>query len=381
MRVGGLFPVTKEDKLPAAGLTCPADDSRWMMSGRCGILLALEDWLASDPQGRTRTNPRVYLPAYTCETVVASFLKLGLNIEYYLIDTDLKPHFESDKLFNSDLCLFTAYYGRETYREAYLDGKQITSFDSLLKTLQAKEICIFFDLTHSLLNTEPLPEIWDYAAGSFRKWMGIYSGGFALKHQGCFMPEVLPANEKHIALRKQALNLASALASASSQADIAKLRDLCDAAFWQGEMMLRQCFDIYASDLESLEILKACDFERMRSVRRDNYHFLADKVSQMLEKYNQAGVQIVFPTMQATECPSHFTLLVEDREAFTKKMDDWQIKTSVYWPILDGLQGDLRKQTEKITEHIISLPCDQRYDRQAMIWLLCAIAEYLEENH
>lgn len=380
MRVGGLFPIATEEKLPAAWLRRQAEDSRWMMSGRCAILLALEDYLSSSSASR-QAPARVYLPAYTCETVLASFHKLGLRIDFYLIDTDLRPHFESDKLFASDLCLFTAYYGRESYKEAYLDGQELESFDGLLNTLAEKEIGIFFDLTHSMLNEQALPEVWDYAAGSFRKWMGVYSGGLALKHAGLFKTEVCPVNQEHIALRKEALDIAAELAQSKLETDREELILRCDEAFWKGEMMLRQCFDINASDAESINILEETDFERMRSVRRENYRFLADKVSQMLEKYTEAGLRIIFPKLREGECPSHFSLLVEDRPAFVRKMDDWQIKTSVYWPILEDLGPDLKKQTEQITEHIISLPCDQRYDRQAMIWLLCAIAEYLEENH
>lgn len=378
MRIGGLFPVKLQDKHPAIGISYPAQDSRWMMSGRCGILLALTDWLVSTGPAETSLKKRVYLPAYTCETVVASFKKLGLHIDYYPLDTDLRAHFESDKLFASDLCLFTAYYGRETYQEAFLDEERISSFTSLLEALQQAGVTIFFDLTHSLLNANPLPALWDYAAGSFRKWMGVYAGGFALKREGNFQVVSCPAHKQHISLRKQALAIAGKLEGAQD-GEVELLRQECDAAFWAGENLLRSCFDLFESDQESLEILQSTDFAQIRKIRRDNYHFLAEKMPKLLEAYPDSGLKIIFPSLEEGEVPSHFSLLVETRDSFREKMQEWGVKTSVYWPILEDLPTELRAATEEITDHIVSLPCDQRYDRQDMTWILCALADYLDQ--
>ena len=57
-------------------LTPEGGDLRFLMSGRCGILCALEDWKAGD-------SKRVaYVPSYTCGTVLAPYVKAGFRLKF-----------------------------------------------------------------------------------------------------------------------------------------------------------------------------------------------------------------------------------------------------------------------------------------------------------
>lgn len=60
---------------------------RFLMSGRCAILCALEDWKPTD---RKRV---AYVPAYTCGTVLAPYAKAGYRLKFYEVDRNMTPVF------------------------------------------------------------------------------------------------------------------------------------------------------------------------------------------------------------------------------------------------------------------------------------------------
>ena len=336
--IGGMFPL--EHVLPVDNgyfdrICTPADDVSFMMSGRCGIYRCLEDILLKD-QKRV-----AYVPIYTCETVLAPFEKAGYQLKFYELDKNLHSVFDESVLDEISVLSLCGYYGFCSYDREFV------------RACKERGITIFEDVTHSLFTDGGIDPLCDYAAGSFRKWMGVSCGGFALKRNGKFRAPILPVDKRHLALRDQAI--------VEEKGDV----------FWEGEMLLRKMFDSYAGDERSEHILRYADLDTICRRRRENYAALLAALPA-----GAKGFQPVFPSLPEGVVPSHFTLYAEDREGFQKYIGERGIHSTVYWPVgpLVDLTG--HDTARYIYDHVISLPCDQRYSPDDMRRVAAVLMEY-----
>ena len=305
------------------------------MSGRCGIYQCLEDI-------KRRDQKRVaYLPMYTCETVAAPFHKAGYAIRFYEVDRGLRSIFDQAVIGDISVLSLCGYYGFLDYDRGFVQA------------CHDRGVVIFEDLTHSLLSDGGLDPLCDYAAGSFRKWLEIPSGGFAVKFGGVFSTACRQPHQEHLALRRQYLETHSM------------------EAFWGAERMLRQIFDLYGSDEESEYILRHADFEEIKERRRDNYRTLLEALPERLR-----GLRPVFPALPEGTVPSHFCLYADNREHFLAYLQENGVPYKVFWPVgpLVDLTG--HPTVQWIYEHIMALFCDQHQTGEDMLRLAGILAGY-----
>ena len=135
-----------------------------MMSGRCGIYRCLLDLAQRD------TRKVAYVPMYTCETVLAPFLKAGYQLRFYEVDRQLHSVFDPAVLDEISVLSLCGYYGFSNYDHDFV------------RRCKDRGVTIFEDATHSILSADGIDPLCDYVAGSFRKWMGVPCGGFAIKY-------------------------------------------------------------------------------------------------------------------------------------------------------------------------------------------------------
>lgn len=373
--IGNLFPPSsflrqaKEDSdapFKKETLAFPPSDLKDLMSGRCAIHLALET-LDLPPEDRI-----AYLPAYTCETVLAPFHALNYRLRFYAIDEAFRPHFESERLQEAKLLLITGYYGRKSYQEAFLDERPLWSEQELVSTLQPFQrqgLKLFMDLTHSIFDADPFLPGWDVAAASLRKWLPIASGGLAMIREGRLKAPALPVHEAHVALREELYDLAEAQAP--------QLMD----CFWKGERLLRRLHGSYASDEDSA--LKRQLIDRQTLVEKRRVNVLRLEKALPKSAYFKSGAlafTLPFGPLGAGACPSHFTVLSDQRDALQRHFEAAKIHSSIYWPLLEDLPVALKKESRRITDRVLSLPIDQRYGNDAMERIIAAFHSFLAED-
>lgn len=346
MVIGGMFELEKMDSSSIKEMP----NTIYTMSGRCAIYACLKD---IDAKGKKRA----YVPAYTCETVLGSYEKAGYELRFYDISPEgLVPQFREEDLDGITVLNLCGYYGFITYDEDFL------------KKCHDKGIIILHDTTHSPTYPDPMA---DYAAGSLRKWMGIASGGVAIKKSGPFKVELLPAEEEHIKGRYKAMEERS---KAIETGDDSYNR-MASETFWTTELRLRKIFDAYSSDEKSVEIIRHFDFASMIRKRRENF----ETVISLLNPTK--GWRPAFTRLGEHDVPSHFTMFAEDREKMQKFLMDKGISSTVYWPVppmLDDLSH--YKGASYIYEHICSVQLDQRYGKKQMEYLAESLNEYTERN-
>ena len=336
--IGGMFPFETALSVDNGYFQqiCPSNgDISFMMSGRCGIFRCLQDICQHD-------NRKVaYVPIYTCETVLAPFEKAGYQLKFYELDENLHSIFDERVLDEISVLSLCGYYGFCSYDHDFV------------RACKDRGIVIFEDVTHSLLSSDGIDPLCDYAAGSFRKWMGVSCGGYAMKRAGKFTAPLLPVDPRHLELRNQAIDQSSS------------------EIFWEGEMLLRRMFDSYAGDERSEFILRHADLKTIRDKRRENFAAILRGLPA-----EPHGFQPVFPALTPEAVPSHFTLYAEDRDQFQQYLDERGVHSTVYWPVgpLVDLTG--HDTARYIYDHIVALPCDQRYSTSDMGRIGEVLTEY-----
>ena len=222
-KIGGMFhyePSTPIENGYFSSISSPNDDLAFTMSGRCGIYYCLQEIARHD------TRKVAYVPLYTCETVLAPFEKAGYQLKFYELDQDLHSIFDTSVIDEISVLSLCGYYGFCNYDHDFV------------KACKEKGVVIFEDVTHSMLSADGIDPLCDYFAGSFRKWMGIDCGGFAVKRNGTFETPLLQVEPTHLKQRKEYYETGD------------------DDIFWEGELRLRQMFDCFAGDDNSEYILR-----------------------------------------------------------------------------------------------------------------------------
>ena len=148
---------------------------------------------------------------YTCGTVLAPFKKAGYQLKFYELDQNLHSIFDTAVIDEISVLSLCGYYGFCNYDHSFV------------KACKEKGVVIFEDVTHSMLSADGIDPLCDYFAGSFRKWMGVACGGFAVKRNGTFETPLLPVELTHLKQREESIETEN--------------RDI----FWEGELHFVRC--------------------------------------------------------------------------------------------------------------------------------------------
>lgn len=337
-KIGGTFPPEKTEKTENGffrNICHPDSDLKFMMSGRCGSYLCLKEI------GLTDRKKIAYVPIYTCETVLAPFVKAGFQLKFYELDRNLHSVFDPAVLDEISVISLCGYYGFCNY-----DKEFVTE-------CKKRGIVILEDITHSVFSGNGIDPLCDYIGGSFRKWMGVPCGGIAVKMHGKFRTEVLPPHPQHLDLRIRTIN------------------EPASDLFWEGEMLLRKIFDAYASDEASEYTLRHADFKALAEKRRENYRAILAGLKKDLN-----GIRVIFPELPPETVPSHFVVYAEKRDELQAFLSERLIHSTVYWPVSPFVDLTGHDTAQYIYDHILAVPCDQRYEPADMSRIADAFNEF-----
>jgi hypothetical protein len=352
MRIGGMFCLeditgpentgggTYLDVLGKGGV-------RLCMSGRCALYYCLLDLR---PEDKKRV---AYLPAYTCETVIAPYKKAGYSLCFYdVAPENLTPRFDHGLIPRISVLALCGYYGFSSYDRNFV------------KECADSGVTVIQDITHSAFSSDGIEERAAYIAGSLRKWIGIPSGGIALKRRGEFTVPLLPPETEHIAGRLACFEEQRRLASGEAGAS----EDRVNALFWKTETRLRGIFDAYESDDISKKIIERCPYRELIRARRENYRYILER-----NPFNREAVP-VFPELPDEVCPCHLALYAENRAETLSVLAEHGVKAAVYWPFHGEIKLSDFDGAAYIYDHIYSVPVDQRYSAADMSYLCDALS-------
>lgn len=316
-------------------------------SGRSAISFILENL--------NKEKLRVILPIYTCESVIWPFINYGCEIRYYNVNKALEI-VEDDfnrliELFQPELVYIHSYFGFNT----------ISKMQNKISELRLKDIILIEDVTHSMFSKNVHVDA-DFYVGSLRKWCSLPDGGFL---------KIASEKAYNIVKRDWEYNENSNFVEKRIKAQRAKedyfanLDENKEKLFivWyeESEDVLDSQKDVFTMSQYSRARLNSIDWQKIQKRRRENYLYLVEKMSKIPE------VEIIAPEMQSGIVPLYCPVYIKSkRNELRRFAREENIMLPVIWPVPSMLKHLLESDIDWIYNHILALPCDQRYTTDDM---------------
>lgn len=306
--------------------------------------------------------PSVLIPSYTCATVIDPFIQKSWRCYYYDVTEDLSVDIHSleqhVQKYQPSLVIFHPFYGKD-----FTDNEM----NAILWT-QKQGSKVLVDLTQNIFSNQRLPEV-DFYVGSYRKWLPIPDGGFLIyKNTGVDIVEETIENEEFVSLQSDAMYLRGCYHQTKNQhlkeisMRIGKRSVACSNLPIQAHAM-----SSFSKNRITKEILMHC-----AQRRKENYTFLFEKL-----KNNDNGFHLVRNSMdEIYESPLYFPIYADDRAGLQSFLAQNMIYAPVIWPKPE--QITCGKIVDYIYQHILAIPCDQRYTIGNMEYIVDVLNKYVK---
>ena len=280
--------------------------------------------------------PRVWLPSYLCDVVIAPIAESGCDVVFYRIDAELRAD-DPDTLGDvgpGDIVVFIDYFG-------------FSECESVGALARARGAWVVEDACQALFKTA-MSHTADYALMSPRKFLGVPDGGILLARAGVpFVSDHLPGADTTWWLKAF---------------DASRRRAMFDIAGGERDWF-RAYQEVEASapsapcrmsELSRL-ILDCCvPWTHVARQRRENYAVLAAELGEFAWR----------DTLPDGCVPVGFPLRVANRDDVRSHLFAHDIFPPVHWP-LHQVPAEFN-DSHVVSAQLMTLPCDQRYDTEDM---------------
>jgi len=341
------------DEISLDQLGVRINDSVFLSTGRSAISYVLNH--LQSPEERMVA----LLPPFTCYTVINPFIEAGYQVHFYEIDRrmnfDPKSLMEDVEKYQPSVVLVHSYFGFNT----------LDSLKDVLTSIRDSGIILIEDVTHMLYSGFKHPEA-DYYVGSFRKWLGLPDGGFAISTDRPFINKPT-ATDRELEKSKLEAYHAKYLYMTKDEGDKNAYMEL----FRIADEKLESQDGIYAISPVSVLIQANLDSDHLRKRRRENYQGLLDGLM------DSAVMTPVFVNLPPEAVPLYFPVYIKkERKTFQTFLADHRIYAPIVWPRPIPCENAIGKDAEWIYEHVLSIPCDQRYGEEEIGYILEVIRSY-----
>jgi hypothetical protein len=261
---------------------------------------------------------RVWLPAYICDAMLSPLLTLGIEPKFYRLTDDLGVE-DSVSLQTEDLLLYVNYFGLNSTHE-----------QALIRRFPFQQL--IFDRSQAFFSAseEALACIY-----SPRKFFGVADGGLMLtqvivKNEYTFLP----------------------MERGSTTHLLTRIQDSPEAGYSEFQRSEGLLLDPHPHPMSSLShrIMCSIDFDSVRKIRNENFHFLHKHLGYLNEL-----------DLSSTVCngPLCYPLLLRGSKLRASLIEQ-RIYLPTYW-------ADARVRVPEgsiemmMIEYCLPLPCDQRY--------------------
>lgn len=340
--------------LPKDSLKTPDvfKDASYVSTCRSAIGITLDTLLEN--------NGIALLPAFTCESVLVSFLDRGYRVYPYPIRTDLSIDWEKFqakiKKIRPSVVLVHSYFGFDT----------ISEIRSHILELREKGIIVIEDETQSMFSCCPL-EHANFYVGSIRKWIPIPDGAFCSAPFNGNEEDKELVSAKSIALKEKGIWMLNRVGT--------------KAGFLQKFRIAEKILDSrkkpYLMSSISREIYSQTDIRNMKSARRRNCIQLLTSI----QFDNVLSEKLILPitSVGKNDCPFHLPVLVKEGR---KELQQYLALNDIYATIIWGCPDEYRETIDEdslyVYDHILCFHVDQRYDEFDMNRIVSVLKEYYD---
>ncbi len=278
---------------------------------------------------------KVFLPYFTCASMLEPIHKLGLEIEFYKINEQLEPVFDYSKIEQNEVFIYTNYFGL---------------FDHVVFKLAGKCPNLIIDNSQSFYS-KPIDEVDTFY--SPRKFFGVPDGAYLyLTNSNCELLKKLPVS-KSADRFEHLLKRLEVGAEAGYDAFRKNKKGFVDGSIKQMSV-LTKC------------LLENIDYQFVAEKRKSNFNFLHKNLKErnLLNLLtNELTVPLDYP-------------LLTDRLDLKSKLIKQKIYLATYWPnVFEWC--DSKSFEYKLAKNTLHLPIDQRYGEAEMQLIVKFVNRFL----
>lgn len=301
----------------------------------------------------------VFMPSLCCKSMVQSFEQLCFDVKYYRLTDELKIDYSylESILEDNSLLVVINYHGINSFNA-----------DMIKKIIGERNVKVIQDCTQHIF-TDSMYDSADYRVGSIRKWVSIPDGAFltVLTEPGLKAELIREDDDPFVLQSLEAMREKSEYLS-TGNAELKKKYRSKNAFcmdYLKGKVkphgISKSAVKIYRDDINTESVIKK---------RRENYTYLKNSLSEMnsgLLKYAKEQY-----------CPLCLPIVTDNRNEVQKRLAEKNVFCQVLWPV-PAQAGDICENSLWFSEHMLAVPCDQRYSIEDMKYISSAIKEVLSE--
>lgn len=279
----------------------------------------------------------IWLPWYTCEVMLEPLLRLGINYDFYKINSNLEIS-SLPKIGNNEYIIINNYFG---IKDRYID-KMSSILDD--KMIIDNSQALFYN------NKFGLKSFY-----SFRKFVGVPDGGMAITKDRNKI--VL---DKSISYDKISHLLCRIDLDASSGYQNYK----------KNENNISN-IGIHSMSNLSKQIISNINFEYIKEKRNRNFSI----INSYLSDINLLNI----PAIETFSCPMAYPLLTDDT-SLKEILINNRIYIPTFWPnIFKWCKIDSLEY--KLGSNLIAIPIDQRYGDNEMRFIANIIIDHINKSN
>lgn len=293
----------------------------------------------------------ILIPSLCCPSMVQAYLEKSFKIEYYEIKNDLTSSKEDlkNKITNNSILMLINYYGIKSYN--MIEIKEIIK--------EKENVILIQDCTQNIFTRELYDENVDFQVGSLRKWLPIADGAF-LKNkkninwnfENINLSDKYYVNKIYNAMtnKYKYLKNQNLLLKEEYRKDFAECTQIL-------KKKIKVC---YMSELSKQICKLNIDLEEVMEKRRKNYLYLLDKLKKNVPDIVKYSVY--------QKAPLCLVIILKERDMIQKELAQEGIYCQVLWPLLEEIK-EKYKFSKWFAEHMLAVPCDQRYSEKDMDYI------------
>jgi dTDP-4-amino-4,6-dideoxygalactose transaminase len=336
--IGGVFGWPSEPP-PADAVRCPflRGNELLLANGRSAIAVAI-DWLKPG---------QVWLPSYLCPSMLAAVRRAETRVRFYEVDAGLRIPSTAwlGDVDRGDVVLFIDYFG---FR-----------FEQRFAGLAKERGAIVMEDACQALLTEGVGTGVDLTVFSPRKFLGVADGGILAA-----APELGPSA---VTVEKPPAGWwLTALTAVLRRGEFD--RHGGDRSWFDRFRQAEATSPVgsYAMSLLSQAVLRRWfRYPEIARRRVENFQTLVA----------QLGAVALFPTLPAGAVPLGFPVRLRRRDQVRRRLFEHDVYPPIHWRLEEAVPKAFRESYE-LSAEIMTLPCDQRYDRSDMGVLASIVNSY-----
>lgn len=304
----------------------------------------------------------VFMPALCCSSMVQPFIQLEYHVEFYRLRPDLTIDIEylNSILKDNSVLILMKYHGMDTYSNAQI-RELISKFENVL---------LIQDCTQNIFTESMYDADVDYHIGSIRKWIAIPDGAFVTSANHELTEDGLVEDDTNVfteTFYKSMVEKTEYLSCGDPQIKQGfREKNAFCMQYLRGSIIpikiSSRSIKIIKEDINTRDVI---------SRRHENYKRLFERV-----KDNHPEV-LRFTVLQ--ECPLCFPIYINKRDEIQRKLSQNGVYCQVLWPLpKDAI--NICTTSRDYAEHMLAVPCDQRYIEEDMDVIADVLCKQLSED-